>query len=167
MSLIVSFWPIILFTIAALLYGACAAWLSSREERPLRFWAEHPWPLFWLSFPFVLFGALLLLLEFSIVGITLIGLSGVFVLLSAIHGLCVAWHKSRRRTVVILGSVWILLIINAANEAWHLEQNPSPQISKVVAGLLAVPFWVLAAWVDQYVSDRLGHKGSRVRSMDS
>ncbi|GEM_PF-4016016 len=74
-------------TIAAPLYGACAGWLSVRKARPLRFWADHPWYVFWLSFPFVLFGALLLPSGFSIVGLTLIGLSGVFALLSAIQGI--------------------------------------------------------------------------------
>lgn len=161
MSLIVSFWPLILFTIAAPLYGACSGWLSLREERPLQSWAKHPWRVFWLSFPFVLFGALLLPSGFSIVGITLIGLSGVFALLSAIHGLSVAWRRSRRRAVAILVSVWILLIISAVSEAWHLDADPAVQISKVVAGLLAVPFWALAAWVDQYVSDRLSHRARR------
>jgi len=34
-------------------------------------------------------------------------------------------------------------------------------ILKVVAGLLAVPFWALAAWVDEYVSGRLAHSGKR------
>lgn len=147
--------------IAAPLYGACSGWLSLREERPLQSWAKHPWLVFWLSFPFVLFGALLLPSRFSIVGITLIGLSGVFALLSAIHGLCVAWSESRRRAIVILCSVWILLIISAVSEAWHLDWNQPIQISKVVAGLLAVPFWALAAWVDEYVNDRLGHSSKR------
>ena len=154
MSLIVSLLPVMVLAIAAPLYGACAGWLSVRKARPLRFWAEHTWHVFWLSFPFVLFGALLLPSGFSIIGITLIGLSGVFALLSAVHGLCVAWRRSRRSTVIILCSVWILLIISAVSEAWHLDWNQPIQISKVVAGLLAVPFWMLAAWVDEYVSDR-------------
>jgi len=127
----------------------------------LQSWAKHPWRVFWLSFPFVLFGALLLPSGFSIVGITLIGLSGVFALLSAIHGLCVAWRECRRRAIVILCSVWILLIISAVSEAWHLEENPPIQIGRIAAGFVAGPFWVLAAWVDQYVSDRLGHSGKR------
>lgn len=162
MSLIVPLLPVMLLAIAAPLYGACAGWLSLREERPLRVWAEHPWQVFWLSFPFVLFGALLLLLEFSITGITLIAISGVFALLSAIHGLCVVWRRSRKKAVVILGSVWILLIISAVSEAWHLDWNQPVQISKVAGELLAVPFWVLAAWVDEYVSDRLRHSGKRL-----
>lgn len=161
MSLIVSLLPVMVLAIAAPLYGACAGWLSVREARPLRFWAKHPWRVFWLSFPFVLFGALLLPSGFSIIGLTLIGLSGVFALLSAIHGLCVAWSESRRRAIVILCSVWILLIISAISEARHLDWNQPVQISKVVAGLLAVPLWVLAAWVDQYVSDRLGYRAKR------
>jgi len=60
-----------------------------------------------------------------------------------------------------LVSVWILLIISAVSEAWHLDWNQPVQISKVVAGLLAVPLWVLAAWVDEYVSDRLGYRAER------
>ena len=160
MSLIVSVWLLVLWTIAAPLYGACAGWLSVRKARPFRFWAKHPWQVFWLSFPFVLFGALLFPSGLSIVGITLIGLSGVFALLSAIHGLCVARRESRRRAIVILVSVWILLIISAVIEAWHLDWSQPVQISRVVAGILAVPLWVLAAWVDQYVSDRLGHRMS-------
>ena len=155
--MIVSLLPVMVLAIAAPLYGAFAGWLSLREERPLQSWAKHPWWVFWLSFPFVLFGALLLLLRFSITGTTLLGVSGVFALLSAIHGLCIVWRRSRRRAIVILVSVWILLIISAVSEAWHLDWNQPIQISKVVAGLLAVPLWVLAAWVDQYASNRLGH----------
>ena len=78
-----------------------------------------------------------------------------------VHGICVAWRECRRRAIVILGSVWILLIISAVSEAWHLDWNQPIQISKVVAGLLAVPLWVLAAWVDQYVSGRLGYRAKR------
>lgn len=136
------------------LLGAFAGWLSIRPEAPVRYWAENPWRAFWQTFPLVLIGWVLRDFGFLITGLTLIGIPGAIALLSAIQGLRSAWHRSRKRAILILAVVWGLLSLKGIIEALYQEGNPPVQIVNLVGGILSGPMWILAALVAEYVNRR-------------
>lgn len=136
------------------LLGAFAGWLSTRAEAPVRYWAENPWRVFWATFPLVLIGWVLRDFGFLMTGLTLIGVPGALALLSAIQGLRSAWHRSRKRAIVILAVVWGLLIIEALVEALFQEEILPVHKVKLLGGMLSGPMWILAALVAEYVNRR-------------
>lgn len=143
---------VILWVTAPFLYGACAAWLASRPERSIRFWAEHPWRIFWALFPFILVGLVLVFFGFTASGIIFIGVPGGLCLLSAVHVLYATWRRSQKRALIMVSIVWAVLIAGAFYEAHYLEGYPPAQAIKLAAAFLSVPFWVIGALVVAYVS---------------
>ena len=160
-----SFLPLISLIIAPALFGACPGWLSLRKEAPLCIWTEHPWWVFWATFPFVPIGSVLFLSGFAITGITLMGFTGPPSLLSAIHGLRVSWSRSHSRSLFMLTIVWILLIVNALIKASLQEGDLPVQITYLAGGFLSVPFWVLSAIIAKYVSRRLTERQKKSGSI--
>lgn len=154
-----------IWVVEPLLLGTFAGWLSLRAEGSVHYWVEHPWRVFWLTFPLVLIGWVLGIFGFEAVGHSLIGISGALSLLSAIQGIRSVWHRSHQRAILIVSVVWGLSIIKGVIEASNQPDYLPAQVINLLGGLLSGPIWILAALVAEYASSRLSGREEYSPSM--
>ena len=146
---------IVFWIIALILIAAFAGWLSLRNAKEFRYWSQHPWRVFWISYlPFLISAFLLNISGLRILGYFLLTCSILVIYMSAIQGLRVTWQRSHKRAVIILALVWALLVLQAVVKPQRARDLPE-LIGDIAGGVLSVPLFVFMAWFAEYVVRRL------------
>jgi hypothetical protein len=144
-----------------------AAHVASRDTRPLRFWASHPWLVFWLSY--VVIGPVVVVAFLGVadrIGSSVprpVGLAlalAVFApallttITSASLGLRRTWQKSRPKAACVVLVVAVIIV--------YLSGPPPPGVSPGQAALrlltpsvVVVSWWILMAIATDYFARRL------------
>jgi hypothetical protein len=168
-------WDAVIYLNTALLTGALAPWLSSLKIKPLVFWAQHPWRVFWavLVVPVViglLFGPRFLGIygrQASVFdhGMAALGarLFDLFVMLpavavvvlSAVQGLYITWHTSHARAVLVVAPLVMLDLVRAVLPRVAGE----PEIYR--PPFLAIS-WIVGTCMATYLTRRLAAKGEAI-----
>ncbi len=138
------------FFVIALVLGICTGWLSSLTPKPFRYWARHPWIVFW-SCGLLVTGILLVPARVSLPLPPIVAALplGVIFCLSAVQGLRVTWYRSHWKAALIIVLSFMIDVLRL------VSSSPSFFEEKLYFGLLNNPAWVLAAYIAHYISRRL------------
>jgi hypothetical protein len=136
--------------------GALAGWLASVRVQPFRYWAEHPWQVFWAGILVVVAGSYLFVTLNGTIWLLPSVIASIISTLSATHGLRLTWHRSRRKAVLIVVCVWVLFVAQALSKAYRARDVPE-LIGDLAGGILSVPGWILMV----FIAERMGRLATR------
>jgi uncharacterized membrane-anchored protein len=152
--------PFIAFVLAIILsislmivVGALAGWLASVRVQPFRYWAEHPWQIFWAGLFVATAGSYFYVALNRTIGLLLFVTASIISTLSATHGLRLTWHRSHRKAVLIAECVWVLFLAQAVSKAYHARDVPE-LIGDLGGGILSVPCWILTVFIAERMARR-------------
>lgn len=138
MNLVITFVPLIIIIFVVLLAAAAVGFLSTTER--CRYWAEHPWRFFWLSY-LGLIPSMFLWSSSRSAALLLFVFSSLLAYASVIQGLRMSWKRSHRRAAFILLFGFVVLALP------QLAQYPFGMRPEIVIlnSVVVVLLWVAAA----------------------
>lgn len=144
---------VVIHLVGGVLLGILAGWLTTLNARPFRFFAEHPWQVFWLCGASTILVLALITSEpartppMRIMLFPLLYLSILVFALGAIQGVRVTWLRSWWKAALIL-------LISLVQDFLRMIGSSYPEF-KFYAAISLTPSWALAACVTHWVAQRL------------
>ena len=135
------------------------AWLTSLQLKPFRYWASHPWAVFWASWPVMIVSFVIMaFVEFLRPFWWVVSLLSLAVWsLSAVQGLRLTWNRSRRKAVlIVLGSLAFALPASIINGPAIPDQDLLQFLLISLGTVFGIfGWWVLMALASEYLARRL------------
>jgi hypothetical protein len=150
--------------VGGVLLGILTAWLTTVSWKPRRFYAEHPWRVFWLIGTPLLWASLVFDIYLPLMAsepassralrlasVTALYSSDLVLALSAIQGLRVTRLRAPWKAALLL----ILALIVPFAETFSTPRPTADFLSHFYMAISISPSWGLAAWVADLVARRL------------
>ena len=153
--------PLLALLLISLILSLCSAWLASSTATPLRFWSLHPWKVFWACLLLGILGLVLFALGMSWIGGLLLVCGYLPVFLSAIQGLRVTWHLSRKKAALVLAAGLAMGVVRALGTLAS-KGNWQQLDFDLFTTLIVVAWWALLAYVADRFAQRLAARSQRI-----
>lgn len=150
------------FAYVSLLYlglALCVGWVAASDQMPWRAWSQHPWAVFWLSFPPALVGLALYGSGLPLMGTLFLVGGGLPMAISAIQGLRVTWQRSRKRGLLIIGAVVAVGVINGARKLSEIGDWGQLEFELFVSLLSAGVYLVTTEVADSFAQQLRARRG--------